>query len=71
MLTRLSSKSLCLRSVIAMRFATAAPAAAKPAAAKPAPPPPRPGPPPLTESPMDYPLEKELNAQCGSVLIAV
>lgn len=78
MLSKVCGSSLPQKCVVAVRFAgtaatgpaKAAPAAAKPAAAKPAPPPPRPGPPPLTESPMDYPLEKELNAQCGSVLIA-
>ena len=73
MLTRVCRSSLPMRSMVAVRLAGTAPAApakpaaapAKPAAAKPAAPPPRPGPPPLTESPMDYPLEKELNGQCG------
>ena len=69
MLTRACVKSLPIRSLVAVRLAwTAASPAAKPApaGAKPAAPPPRPGPPPLTESPMDYPLEKEYNAQCGN-----
>lgn len=75
MLSRVCLSSLPARSMVAVRLAgTAAAAPAKPAAApaKPAAPapPPRPGPPPLTESPMDYPLEKELNGQCGMYLIA-
>ena len=75
MLSRVCISSFPTKCLVAVRLAgTAAAPAAKPApagakpapGAKPAAPPPRPGPPPLTESPMDYPLEKEYNAQCGN-----
>ena len=75
MLSRVAQPSVSVKCLVAVRLAgTAAaapakpaPAAAKPApAAKPAAPPPRPGPPKLTESPMDYPWEKEINGQSGT-----
>ena len=73
MLSRVCNKALTAECCIVVRFAGTAPAAkpasdaAKPAAAaaKPAPPPPRPGPPKLTESPMDYALQKEWKSQVG------
>ena len=74
MLSRACHSSLPVQVAVAVRFAgtvaapkpaSAAPAA-KPAAAKPAAPPPRPGPPKLTESPMDYPKEREHNGQTGA-----
>jgi hypothetical protein len=77
MLAKLTRTQTPAKYVMAVRYAATAqqpkpaaqPAKPAPAAAKPAPPPPRPGPPKLTESPMDYPLEIEHNAQVGNFFL--